>query len=99
MEDRSRPRPCATCGTGSSTGRGLVMLASEKMAQRVVEVQKLIKVDDRLKFMFSQEPTNRVIADARKLLGARSKIVMSLVEVDYEPWPVPADIEEARWVV
>jgi hypothetical protein len=72
------------------------MLASEKMARRATLFAHLTSIDIDLKLAFGMEPSNRVTANARKLLNKRAQICDAMIQVGYTPWDVPADIEESK---
>lgn len=72
------------------------MLPSEKMARRVELVGHLTNIDNELKQAFTMTATNRVTAAARQLLAARRAICDEMITVGYQPWAIPAVIEESK---
>ncbi len=72
------------------------MSASEVMAQRVVLVDKLTRLDRQLEMMYGQAPTRSLAAEIRALFPIRRAIVRELSAVGYEAWPMPGDEKETK---
>lgn len=72
------------------------MLASEKMAQRVVLVARLEEIDTKLIEALAKPASNRVSSNARTHLRHRRDVCAKLEAVGYAPWPIPVDERETK---
>lgn len=71
--------------------------ASEKMAARVILVERLTLLDSELEQGLRQgfgDPSLRAVADARRMLDERRSICAEMLTVGFRPWAIPTTSEE-----
>lgn len=74
------------------------MKARERMARRIELVADLTEVDTQLKLTLGMQPSNAVTSAARGLLNYRAEVCRSMAVAGYQPWDIPADIDETKVV-